>query len=61
MHTTMVAAGAAALLLLAWAPRDAAAHSSLILPKPRNAIDSNDPRWARPEHNPRPALRGAYS
>ena len=23
----------------------AAAHSSLISPKPRNAIDGNDPRW----------------
>jgi len=23
----------------------AAAHSSLIYPKPRNAIDGNDPRW----------------
>ena len=52
MHTTMVAAGAAALLLLAWAPRDAAAHSSLILPKPRNAIDSNDPRWAGGRSSP---------
>jgi hypothetical protein len=30
----------------------AAAHSSLISPKPRNAIDSNDPRWQQGRSSP---------
>ena len=43
----MIRAGALALLAA-----QIQAHSNLIYPKPRNAIDSQDPRWAGGKSSP---------
>jgi hypothetical protein len=40
------------LTILASVVSTAAAHSNLIYPKPRNAIDSNDPRWQHGDGSP---------
>ena len=47
--SSKVMRAAAGCVLLA---TKALAHSNLIYPKPRNAIDGNDPRWAHGLNSP---------